>query len=66
MTDVSDITARLNLDHISAAAIFAANQIKLTRTARVELTPGDHTRYPITIVAPTVVYTTAGPEFRDK
>lgn len=48
---------RLNLEHIRAAAEYAAVALHLTGSVRLVLTPGDMTAYPIVIAAP-------GPEWR--
>jgi hypothetical protein len=48
----ADIRSRLDLEHIADAATVAATALRYVGHARIELTPGDMTRYPIVIVVP--------------
>jgi hypothetical protein len=44
-----EIRERLDLKHINAAAVFAADQLPFAGVAHVKLTPGDGTVYPIIV-----------------
>ena len=47
-----DFDARLDGEHIRAAAWWAAQQLAADGFARVQLTPGDLTAYDVVVVAP--------------
>lgn len=56
----SDPADRLDRQHIRNAAAWAAEQLALTGQARVRLTPGDMTEYPIQVTAPSPTWWAQG------
>lgn len=55
-----DITSRLNLEHIEAAAAWAAQRLAQSSCAVVHLTPGDATRYEVVVIASQNYYAAEG------
>jgi len=62
--DITEIRDRLDESHITSAAAYAAAKMSPASPVRLDLTPGDHTRYPIIIVPGGQTWTRDGTELR--